>query len=106
MTRENTPEGHEIPFVHSNRFTHLREETWHIFLSVEDEVFFYKKLNGASRVQEVEWKFIPKMVFGPLTNIKFNITVKSDCYKGLDQEIIVNFKLKNIKDVNRVNIDY
>lgn len=84
LTRENTEEGEDIPFVHSNSFTHLKEETWHVFLSFNEDIFFYKKLFGSTRVQETEYKFIPKMVFGEITDLKFTLTVKSDCYKGLD----------------------
>jgi translocation protein SEC63 len=75
-----------------------------VFLSLNDEVFFYKKMNGESREQETEWKFIPKMVFGDITDIKFTLNVKSDCYRGLDQEIPINFKLKYLKDIKRVTL--
>jgi translocation protein SEC63 len=82
----------------------LREETWHVFLAIEEEVFFYKRVIFSQRTHDVECKFIPKAIFGSLTNIKFDAVVKSDCYKGLDHEIPINIKLKSIKDVNRVGL--
>lgn len=29
----NTPEGEDIPFAHSNRFTYVKEEGWHVLIT-------------------------------------------------------------------------
>ena len=84
LTRENTKENQEIPFTHSNRYPYVKEETWHIIISINDDIYYYMKLSGSSKVQETSWKFFPKQVFGDRTEINMTLSVLSDSYRGLD----------------------
>ncbi|CAD8205461.1 unnamed protein product [Paramecium octaurelia] len=101
LTRLNTPEGEDIPFAHSNRYTYVKEEGWHILITYQNEVFYYAQLNGSNRVQSTEFKFQPKMYFGDVVEFEFVLFVISDCYRGLDAEIPIKFKAKKATQISR-----
>ncbi|KAM3136562.1 hypothetical protein pb186bvf_011365 [Paramecium bursaria] len=105
LTRENTPEGQDNPVCHSNRFTYIRDETWHVFICVDEEVFYYQKVSGPKKQQFVEFKFIPRQIFDLQNVFDLTVVIKSDCYRGLDQEIVVKFNLKRPADVKR-SVEY
>lgn len=49
LTRENIPEDCEIPFVHSNRFTFIKEEVWYLMITYNEDIFYFYKFTGSSR---------------------------------------------------------
>jgi len=97
VTRENFKgKESEVNYVKSARFPCLKQEKWYIIVADFNQnlIIFQKSFTSYKKVVEEKFKF-PANIQGEFT---WKLFVKNDCYRELDQEFDVKFKI-----VNRVN---
>jgi len=92
MTRVNLPEGVNAGPVHAPFFPASRREGWWVILAHGQKIII-----AMERVENKERTFVHELkVFGPgmpleAGHYKFDLSVKSDCYVGLDVAQKVEF---------------
>jgi hypothetical protein len=102
LTHHNLGEKQQQGFVHSNKFPYLKQSSWFLVFTDDEENDFFamEKLVIKERVFTKE---IKERLNRPGT-MQFCMILRNDSYRGFDKKI--NIVINVLKDVKRETVEY